>query len=152
LLGQFNFNKKEKRGKAKVFGYTVINGITHNLTGEAKEYLLSKLDVESFDKGDSLFDGGMDIERVCGSYSIGGIAYIKNTLEEIVKVLEEVEEKFGIKPKVFFNGGFHSLNEFNINGVEFTRSLTKVETDTPIEDIQGEKKKVIFINNYKKGK
>lgn len=70
--------------QAEIFGYFTVDGISHNLPKEVCAALYDKLDIVE------TVDEPFSVSRACGSYSVGGVAYIKDTLETLLKKIENI--------------------------------------------------------------
>lgn len=81
ILNQLN---KEKSGQAEVFGYFTLTGISHNLPLELSLQLHDKLDIVHVDSNQT------KVTRACGSYTIGSVSVIRDSLEDLVKKIEEL--------------------------------------------------------------
>lgn len=70
--------------QAEIFGFFTVDGISHNLPKERTNQLYDKLNI--IKTVDELFS----VSRACGSYSVGGVAYIKDSLETLLKKIENM--------------------------------------------------------------
>lgn len=77
-------DKVKKEGVAEVFSYFTFNGISHTLPKELSQLLQSKLTIIKTE------ESPFSVSRACGSYSVGGIAYIKEDLKTLLEKIEEV--------------------------------------------------------------
>lgn len=160
------FYEKDKKGPyALVFGYFIVTGL--NVTNplvieEAKKD--KRLKVEKKEMVSSGGGGGTGITRGCGSYVVAETAYVRNTLEELVEILEDTQKRLGVKAKLMVAGRFYSLEPFAIRGAPFTRGLVRVLVPqvpsksrmlTEWKDIvplEPEKPHVKSLQNYELGK
>ena len=108
--------------KALVFGYFTVDRISYTGSDEFRNLVKSKLNVvsESF--------GGGSVERVCGSYSVGYVTFVNNTVEEIYNAIRETMKETGEKVKVFIGGNLYLIEPIYVEA-PFTRALVKVELD-----------------------
>lgn len=130
-IDQFNQATGEKLDpiqSAVCFGYLRIFGMSHNLPDDIYKEVLANLHVESFS------EGGQAETRACGSYTMGGTAYVQEDIKEICAVIEKVCEAkgFPLKGIKFFVRG--SVTKFEapltLEDVNFTRGLyMKVRLD-----------------------
>jgi len=114
-----------REGKAEVFGYFNVNGLTHNLPKEVYEDLLETVDVVRLD------NTSVSVSRACGSYTVGSTAYIDETLESLVEKIKQACEKHGVDPnkfKWFINGRYYPFkNSFVLTPAKFTRGYMRVK-------------------------
>ena len=113
--------KFERTGKAKIIGYFVITGI--NVDHRVVEAIRPKLKIVHEDAG------GYTVERGCGSYTVTGVAYVQNSLSELIELIEEYEKQTGTKVKVMVTGDFYKLPERYIESVKFTRSIAYLDPE-----------------------
>ena len=120
---------------ATIFGYFIIDGMVNNLPPKIREQLLETLDITDIDSTPR------KIERACGSYTIGVIITINETIQSLVEKIQQVCEKNGIDPskyKWFIHGPFHPLPEpIHLYPINFTRGYMRVDIEdfslTPTE-------------------
>jgi hypothetical protein len=93
---------------AVCFGYLRIIGMSHNLPKDINDELLKRLHVDSFS------EGGYTEQRACGSYGVGGTAYVKEDIKEICQILETIakEKNYSLKGVKFFVRG--SVTKFDM--------------------------------------
>lgn len=78
--------------QAEIFGYFTIDGLSHTLPKDLSQQLTEKLNIVKVDAN------SFSVSRACGSYSVGSITYIKDTLPQL---LEKIKELFTVhKPNV----------------------------------------------------
>jgi len=109
---------------ATVFGYYDIQGI--NLAGdeEAKTRFFDNIRVLKIVSDDT----PKPVARKCGSYYVGAVYIVEDTLEEIADKVKQATEQGG-KLKVFVYGAFHALKTpREIPSMNFTRSGIFIKT------------------------
>jgi hypothetical protein len=148
-----NITKEEKKnkslGQAEIFGYFIINGISHNLMQELSVELQKKLTIIKID------NNSQGISRACGNYSIGATAYINETLEELIKKIKELigtDKEFGVNSyKWFITGKYYPLQPFILNPATFSRGLQTVKIkNLNLSLQQTEPASLVWIYNYKR--
>jgi len=132
---------------AEVFGYFTINGISHTLPDEINGKLLAELKIVSF-KTDP-----QTVNRICGSYTIGLVAYVDETLQSLVEKILKVCLENNIDPskhKWFLSGPYTRLEKpFLIYPINFTRGYMRVEIENlNLSDKEVKNKSLIFIYDY----
>jgi len=148
--------KKDPIPTAIVFGYLRVNGMTHNLPKEVSEQVLKRLHVDEYE---APAGGGMEESRACGSYMVGGVAYVQENIPEICSVIEAVCKEQGIahdrKPVKYFVRG--TVTTFDkplvLEDTPFTRMYLKVKLNKNEVDLSGGEapKHAIFqISNYER--
>lgn len=143
LLAQYNSEKRS----AEVFGYFIIETISHNLPAHCSAELRNMLNVEKIEYIQKY------VARLCGSYKIESIAIVKDDLKDIADKIQKIVKKYKEKPKIFIGGTFYELDPFELQNTKFTRSLIKVGTDQiHIVKAQVLAKRLIEISDYKQRK
>lgn len=140
---------------AIVFGYLTINGLSHNLPPEVSEEVLKRLHVESVLPPAM---EGAEESRACGSYMVGGTAFVKEDIPEICNVImtvcKEKQIAYDRKPcKYFLRGSVTAFEKpLVLEDTPFTRMYAKVKLNkSEVGDIAaGEpvKHAVLKISNY----
>jgi len=130
-------------GTATVFGYFVVEGI--NLPASIMNKLIPQMDIID------IFDSKETIIRECGTYVVLAGAYVKDNIEKIMELAEELDEKV----KYFITGTFYELDQFNVEDMLFSRTLVNFpenEEDLPEQNGEGihEDVNLQFIENYKR--
>ncbi len=128
-------NKDRKVGRtgvARIFGYFIVDGVNYRMEGHpdrivaARLRILERLDIVSTEE----YDEPQEVERECGSYSVGAVSYVRNTIKEIVDIVLEESARIGVVPKFFATGHYVPLDhEILLEPVGFTRTLLKVDID-----------------------
>jgi hypothetical protein len=136
------------KGSAEVFGYFTITGLSHTMPRELSDALKDKLNIVRID------DNSHGVSRACGSYSIGAVAVITDTLEELVAKIREllVVGEFGVNNyKWFLTGHYTSLVPFILKPSTFSRGLQNVYIENLNLSLQQtESANLIWLFNYKK--
>jgi len=152
LLAQFEPVKKDEegkiieQGKALVFGYFVLSGVTFNPVDNREEFmgkLNSQLDIIN------ITPIGEHVSRKCGSYTIGVVATVKNDLKDIMEKAIKIAKEMEVKVKVFLSGKFYQITMKEITPIKFHRSGREVEVDVPLESEEVKDKLVRYIGDYK---
>jgi len=138
-----------REGKAEVFGYFNVNGLTHNLPKEVYEDLLETVDVVRLD------NTSVSVSRACGSYTVGSTAYIDETLESLVEKIKQACERHGVDPKKFkwfLTGRYHPFKTgFVLTPAKFTRSYMKVDIEgLDIRRQEGESERLLWVFDYER--
>jgi hypothetical protein len=139
----------KKIGSAEIFGYFTINGLSHNLPSELSQELQKELHIVKVD------DKHHGVSRACGSYNIGAIAYISDTLEELVDKLKKLvgtDKEFGVNSyKWFLTGKYTSLQHFILDPITFSRGLQSVTVENLNLSLQqNEPASLVWIYSYKR--
>lgn len=155
-MDDLKLNAVVKKPVASLFGYFNVNSISYSkLPDNIRAKIFEKLDVISF-KDLEVDNNMIDEERSCGQYSIGGVATVTNTFEEIIDAIKQVCEDEKINPndyKYFLKGDFTQFNKPKIlYGRKFSRGYSKVQIeDFDIKEIEAEKT-MFFLADYEKRK
>jgi hypothetical protein len=141
--------EKPKYGQAEIFGYFVINGLSHNLPSELSQELQKELNIVRID------NNSYGVSRACGSYSVGATAYISDTLEELLKKIKEIigtDKEFGVNNcKWFITGKYYPLQPFILDPITFSRGLQTVTVENLNLSLQqDEQASLIWIYNYRR--
>lgn len=121
LLAQYN-KEKDKPAKAIVFGYMILNGISHNLHQVIKHELEKKLKTVKTKDEET-------IRRVCGSYKQQQLL-IKDSLQELSEKIQKTLEEFHLTPniyKFFIYGEYIPITPKEISPIKFSRNLITVK-------------------------
>lgn len=144
-------NNKKKTGTAETFGYLTLTGITHNLPDNITKKLNKQLDIIKITQPTN-----PTVARACGSYTIGSIATIKNTLQQLYEKISKLLEEENLKPntfKWFITGQYTPLTPFIIQPITFTRGIKEVDIDNlNLKTQKQESANIIWIYNYKQRK
>ena len=154
LLAQYESGKQEdgkalETSKAVVFGYFVVSGLNFDCQNKAEflERLVSQLKVVSIGK-----EQNKVVKRKCGSYTIGSVYYVKDSLPDIIDKAVKIAEELQIKTKTFAGGSFHQMTLKTISPVPFTRTGFYVELNKNLESEKIRFSKIGFIGNYQQKK
>jgi len=138
LLAQYSY------GSAEVFGYFVLTGISHGLPKEVSQSLLASLNVASIS-----FNGGLE-SRACGSYRVGSVAYINDSVKDLVRKVKIVcrdPEKY----KWFLKGDYHPITPFILRPAQFNRGYQKVDIEGLNLELQRQAQGVlVWILDYER--
>jgi len=118
--------KNKSNGRAEVFGYFVISGLNIKASDEFKKELISKLEIVSTK------ENNLQIQRQCGSYTLGNSYVIKDSVEDIMKKAIELSKVKNEEVKFFVAGQFKPLN-LEIEPINFSRTVVPVELDTDVQ-------------------
>lgn len=118
-------------GKANAWGYFVLSGLNLDAPPEVREALMRALHVVRVEKFPPI-----KIERECGAYIIESAAYVRESLPEIIRALEDILERihvFGEKLgiRLFITGTTMRplAPHVTIEPVTFTRTIVKVDLE-----------------------
>ena len=130
-------------GTAKIFGYFVVEGI--NLPASIMNQLIPKMEIID------IFDSKDTIVRECGTYVVLAGAYVKDNIEKIMELAEELDEKV----KYFITGTFYELDQFEVEDMLFARTLVDFpENEEELPETNGdgtqEDVNLKFIDNYQR--
>ena len=132
LLGSMEFgtpvllafhNRQSKT--ATVIGYFRVEAVVNNLPAEVKDDLHRHLNILDLDLS------VRTVERACGTYTIGAVVTVDETLQSILQKVRQVCQQHNIVPtryKWFIHGRYHPLHPpIHLKPVNFTRGYMKVE-------------------------
>lgn len=160
LLGSFEWGtpvllahhrKSEGGGEAEVFGYFTINGVSHGFLGEEVEKLLhDKLDIVKESGGKA-----KTVSRACGNYAVGGVSYIRDSLQELVRKVQEACDEAGVNPNVvkwFLNGVYHPFeSSMKLSPAKFARGFFRVQLEGfSLEAEKEEERSLAWIYDYER--
>lgn len=136
--------RKNKEGRAVVMGYYIVDSVNFDAQNSKEFYekLYSQLDIVS------TTNVNKTVSRRCGSYTLGTVIYVNDSLEDIVTKAVKIAEELKIKIKSFISGKFYQFTMKEISPIKFTQIGTWIELD---KDLTGEvkDKQVGFIGDYK---
>ena len=141
---------EDNKGQAEVFGYFIVNSITHNLPKDINKELLEKLDVVSIASPGTKYEN-----RACGGYFLGSITYVKDNPDDIEAKTKEVCKEMEINPnnfKWFLRGPYRPLKRtILLKPAKFSRGYFKVSIEKFSPDTlrETEPGSLIWIYNYK---
>lgn len=142
-------DKVEREGKAAVFGYYVIDGVTFN--AQSNQDFAIKLGTSLDIVKNITLEKPQLIERECGQYYIEAQILVTNSLKDIAENAMKIAKELGIKLKVFLSGKFYQFAMKDISPIKFTRLGTWIELDNELEGALKDKC-VTFAGDYEKRK
>jgi hypothetical protein len=131
----------------EVFGYFVVEGITHNMPPELCEKLISKLDVVAVKNDPPKFE-----RRRCGSYYLGGGVVVRDSLESIFEKILQLCKENKVNPnsfKWFLKGPFKDLPSILLSPAKFFRGYNKINIDLNLDKSESLATEIVYIYNYR---
>lgn len=135
---------------AVVFGYFTATSLSYRLDDDVKTAFLKK--VEILDFKDYSTSGGVQEERACGTYAVGGCYYVNDDIESLVDKIEQACIECNKDPnqfKYFIKGDFTVLSApVVIYNKKFSRGYSKVSLDDLDIKQQKPNKALFFLQDY----
>ena len=136
----------QQLGQAEIFGYFTLSGLSHNLPKPVTLELNSSLNIIK------TLNNPHSISRACGSYSIGTVTIIKDTLEELVQKIKTLNIHVN-KHKWFITGKYVPLTPFLLQDIKFCRGTKTVNIQSlNIVSQHTTQFSLIWIYNYRQRK
>ena len=142
------YQKADGEDFAAIFGYFRIDAITERLPDDVRAELMKRLDIVSV-----VSDIPKHVSRGCGSYTIVGEVYIRDSIESLSGKIEASCETAGVNVNdclFFLKGEFVELEQpYLMRGRKFFRGYCKVSLPIEIERPHRKQKRgVVFIKDY----
>jgi hypothetical protein len=138
------------KGSTEIFGYFTLESVVHNLPEDVGKRLLEKLDVDHVSSGPPSYE-----RRFCGSYYVGGTAFIRDSVEELYEKAKKACGEAGFNPceaKWFLKGRYVKLSTpILLTPAKFTRSYVKVELhDLDLDSVGDAGGALVWVYDYRR--
>lgn len=137
---------------ASIFGFFQVDGLSYELPPEMEKLVASKLDIVKVVPPPP----AANEQRACGSYGIGGSAYVNDSIEQIVAKIRESAKELKMNPmkfKYFLRGRFQEVGApIVLEPCEFQRGYKRVQVEGLTVEQQTPKKAVFALYDYSRRK
>ncbi|MEM4534981.1 MAG: hypothetical protein QW764_02935 [Desulfurococcaceae archaeon] len=125
LLAHWISGPERGKGQAEIFGYFTVESVVTNLPQDVEANLIGNLKVvEIVETKKPIFE-----HRLCGTYFIGGVAYVDEPLDSLAKKAHSVCRSSGVDPnkyKWFLRGPFRAIPTLVLMDAKFVRGFVRV--------------------------